>query len=103
MPGNRIMMDDAKRILVLPHMDAGKQPPGAADGVEGLAAHRAKPGESGKLLVDDAPCRGERDAPGIGEAQRPERQCFMHAELSLVERHELAAAAAEIAHQPGRL
>src|SRR3546814_15225469 len=65
MPGNRIMMDDAERILVLPHMDAGKQPPGAADGVEGLAAHRAEPDEAGKLLIDEE----------IGRASCRERVC----------------------------
>src|SRR3546814_1821864 len=59
MPGNRIMMDDAERILVLPHMDAGKQPPGAADGVEGIAAHSAEPDEeSGRAWCRE---RGSQD------------------------------------------
>src|SRR3546814_15200201 len=100
MPGNRIMMDDAERILVLPHMDAGKQPPGAADGVEGLAAHRAEPDEAGKLLIDEAPRRGKRDATGIGEAQRAERQRAVTAQLYLGERHKTHASAAETATPP---
>ena len=93
--GDLVVMDDVQRIARLLHVQAGEGTPRAAHGVEGLAGFLAQPAHA----LDGI----EHGLPGIALArrhqpERPDRQRAGGAEPALPQRHQLEAAAAQVAH-----
>ena len=90
-----VVVDDVQRIARLLHVEPCERTPGATHGVEGLAGLLAQPAHA----LDGV----EHSTLGIGlarrhQAQRPHRQGARGAEPAIAQRHQLEAAAAQVAH-----
>ena len=97
---NVVVVDDVQRIARLLHVQAGKGSPGAAHGIEGLAALLAQPAHVLDGVDDDA--LGIALARGH-QPQRPNWQGGRIADAAAPDRHQLEAAATQVAHDARRV
>src|SRR5437868_13786510 len=89
-------MQNAKRIILLFHVDMGESAPDAAHRIESTPLQRLCKVELVQRLFDDIARLVEIAVSGIHQAQRTERKSCGIAGLAVLHRHHIETAAAQI-------